>query len=213
MSRADVARPVPTRSLLVRDIQVLATLDSKLGDIRDAAIYIEGNVIKWVGASSELKQEHTKADEVISLPNRVVIPGLINTHHHMFQSLTRCLAQVCHTARIACTKHSNSAAKSADLVGSATVWLAGGMLWSLATPDGKLPTSGKHVTLFVVGTQQGHRQTMIGEINIQYAFNDQRRLTTEHVLSFNVRTMPASTQYSEEAGINGIYNKSKQCLP
>lgn len=94
MAKAGVARPVLTRSLLVRDIQLLATLDSTLGDIRDAAIYIEGNVIQWVGASNDLTEAHTKADEVISLPSRVVIPGLINTHHHMFQGLTRCLAQV-----------------------------------------------------------------------------------------------------------------------
>jgi len=33
MSRAGKARPVPTRSLLVRDIQILATLDPELGDI------------------------------------------------------------------------------------------------------------------------------------------------------------------------------------
>ena len=94
MAKAGDARPVLARSLLVRDIQLLATLDSTLGDIRDAAIYIEGNVVQWVGASTALTETHTKADEVISLPNRVVIPGLINTHHHMFQGLTRCLAQV-----------------------------------------------------------------------------------------------------------------------
>lgn len=95
MSRAGSARPVPSRSLLVRDIQVLATLDAELGDIRDAAIYVQGNVIRWVGKSSDLPEELTAADEVISLPNRVLIPGLVNTHHHMFQSLTRCVAQVC----------------------------------------------------------------------------------------------------------------------
>ena len=94
LSKAGAARLVPTRSLLVRDIQLLATLDTELGDIRDAAIYIEGNVIKWVGASTQLTQLHQNAEETISLSNRVVIPGLINTHHHMFGCLTRCLAQV-----------------------------------------------------------------------------------------------------------------------
>ena len=94
MSRAGHARPVPTRSLLVRDIKIVATLDPKLGDIRNAAVFVEGNVIKWVGPSSELPKEFQKADEAISLPDRVLIPGLVNTHHHMFQSLTRCVAQV-----------------------------------------------------------------------------------------------------------------------
>lgn len=94
MSRAGQARPVPTRSLLVRDVQILATLDPELGDIRDAAIYVEGNVIVWVGTSNNIPKEYAKADETLSLPDRVLIPGLVNTHHHMFQCLTRCVAQV-----------------------------------------------------------------------------------------------------------------------
>ena len=94
MSRAGSVRSVPSRSLLVRDIQILATLDTDLGDIRDAAVYVEGNVIKWVGASVDLPKD-ISADDTISLPNRVLIPGLVNTHHHMFQCLTRCVAQVC----------------------------------------------------------------------------------------------------------------------
>lgn len=92
--RAGRVRPVPTRSLLVRDIQILATLDTELGDIRDAAVYVEGNTIKWVGASVDIPKE-IDADKTVSLPNRVLIPGLVNTHHHMFQCLTRCVAQVC----------------------------------------------------------------------------------------------------------------------
>jgi len=95
MSRAGHARPVPTRSMLVRDIQILATLDPELGDIRNAAIHVQGNVIKWVGASCDIPKTYATADETISLPDRVLIPGLVNTHHHMFQCLTRCLAQVC----------------------------------------------------------------------------------------------------------------------
>ena len=105
MSRAGSVRPVPSSSLLVRDIQILATLDTDLGDIRDAAVYVEGNVIKWVGASVDLPKD-ISADETISLPNRVLIPGLVNTHHHMFQTLTRCVAQVCKA--LASALHSNA---------------------------------------------------------------------------------------------------------
>ncbi|WP_163540270.1 amidohydrolase family protein, partial [Klebsiella pneumoniae] len=39
-----------------------------------------------VGASAELPQV---ADEVIDLAGHVLLPGLVNTHHHMYQSLTR----------------------------------------------------------------------------------------------------------------------------
>ena len=70
MSKAGAARLVPTSSLLVRDIQLLATLDTELGDIRDAAIYIEGKVIKWVGAAAQLTQLHQDAEETISLESR-----------------------------------------------------------------------------------------------------------------------------------------------
>ena len=94
MVKGGQARAVPSKSLLVKDIQLLATLDSELGDISDAAIYVDGNVIKWVGQNNNIPQEYSNADETISLPDRVVIPGLVNTHHHMFQCLTRCIAQV-----------------------------------------------------------------------------------------------------------------------
>ena len=93
MARGGQARAVPRKSILLRDIQLLATLDADLGDITDAAIFVEGNVIKWVGSTQDIPEEYSHA-ETISLPNRVVIPGLVNTHHHMFQCLTRCIAQV-----------------------------------------------------------------------------------------------------------------------
>lgn len=96
------ARAVPSESLLVKDIQLLATLDSELGDISDAAIYVAGNVIKWVGPTSSLPSQYANADDTISLADRIVIPGLVNTHHHMFQCLTRCIAQV----RPSCMLHS-----------------------------------------------------------------------------------------------------------
>jgi len=43
-------------------------------------------VIEQVGPSATLPQT---ADEVIDASHHVVLPGLINTHHHMYQSLTR----------------------------------------------------------------------------------------------------------------------------
>ena len=99
MTPGGQARAVPSKSLLVKDIQLLATMDAELGDINDAAIYVVGNVIKWVGPTSSLPSKYADADETLSLPDRIVIPGLVNTHHHMFQCLTRCIAQV----RASCT--------------------------------------------------------------------------------------------------------------
>ena len=73
-------------TLLIRNARVVVTMDATRREIADGAVFIRGNVIEAVGPSSELP--HT-ADEIIDAADHVVLPGLINTHHHMFQSLTR----------------------------------------------------------------------------------------------------------------------------
>ena len=64
---------------------MLATLSDEYGDIADAAIYVKGNVIRWVGRTVEIPPEYRIADTVMSMDNRVVIPGLVCCHHHMYQ--------------------------------------------------------------------------------------------------------------------------------
>jgi cytosine/adenosine deaminase-related metal-dependent hydrolase len=73
-------------SLLVRHADVVVTMDAARREIRDGGVYVEGNAIVAVGRTDELPPH---ADEVIDLAGHVVMPGLVNTHHHMFQSLTR----------------------------------------------------------------------------------------------------------------------------
>lgn len=80
-----------SRTLLVRNIHTLVTFDGARREISNGAMFIRDGVIVAVGAEHELPA--FSADEVITLPNHVVIPGLVNTHHHMYQSLTRVLAQ------------------------------------------------------------------------------------------------------------------------
>ena len=79
------------KTLLVTDIHMLATMDDAGREIRNGALYIEDGVIVAVSTTDELRDR--AADEVIRLPDHVVIPGLVNTHHHMYQTLTRCFAQ------------------------------------------------------------------------------------------------------------------------
>ena len=74
------------KTLLIKHARVLVTMDEERREIADGAVFIRGNVIAQVGASSDLPGE---ADEVIDASQHIVIPGLINTHHHMYQSLTR----------------------------------------------------------------------------------------------------------------------------
>jgi 8-oxoguanine deaminase len=74
------------RTLLARNADVLVTMDADRREIRNGGLLIDGNRIVAVGPSDTLP---ASADEVIDLAGHVVIPGLINTHHHMFQCLTR----------------------------------------------------------------------------------------------------------------------------
>lgn len=75
-----------TSSLLIKNARVVVTMDDTRREISNGAVYIIDNVIAEVGLSADLPQT---ADEVIDATDHVVMPGLINTHHHMYQSLTR----------------------------------------------------------------------------------------------------------------------------
>lgn len=74
------------KTLLIRNADLVVTMDAERREIRGGGVFIEDNRIVAVGASDTLP---TSADEVIDLAGHVLIPGLINTHHHMYQSLTR----------------------------------------------------------------------------------------------------------------------------
>ncbi|MFS0754872.1 8-oxoguanine deaminase [Noviherbaspirillum sp. 1P10PC] len=74
------------KTLLVRNARLLVTMDAQRREIPDGAVFIRGHVIEQVGPSAELPGE---ADEIIDASGRLVMPGMVNTHHHMYQSLTR----------------------------------------------------------------------------------------------------------------------------
>jgi 8-oxoguanine deaminase len=78
-------------TLLVRNIHTLATMDAMRRELRDAAIYVRDHAIVAVGELASMPA--TTADRVIDGRRHVVLPGLVNTHHHLFQALTRVLAQ------------------------------------------------------------------------------------------------------------------------
>jgi 8-oxoguanine deaminase len=79
------------RTLLARNAEIVVTMDDARREIRAGAVYAEDNVIAAVGPTADLPGA---ADEVIDLAGHVLLPGLVNTHHHMYQSLTRALPQV-----------------------------------------------------------------------------------------------------------------------
>ena len=78
-------------TLIVKHIHTLATMNDAGQVLNDAALIAQDGVIRWLGATAELPE--MPADEVLDLRGHVVMPGMVNTHHHMFQSLTRVIAQ------------------------------------------------------------------------------------------------------------------------
>ncbi len=78
------------RSLLLKNALRLATMDDARREIADGAVLVRGPEIVAVGPTAEIVAAHRGPfDEVIDLTGHVLLPGLVNTHHHMSQSLTR----------------------------------------------------------------------------------------------------------------------------
>lgn len=77
-------------TLLVRNASILVTMDDKRREIVNGALFIRDNMIEQVGTTDRLPD---RADEILDLSGHIVLPGLVNTHHHMYQTLTRVIAQ------------------------------------------------------------------------------------------------------------------------
>ncbi len=74
------------RTLLLRHATVVATMDDARTEIPDGAVLVRGDVIAAVGPTATLP---AAADEVVDLTGHALLPGFVNTHHHLYQSLTR----------------------------------------------------------------------------------------------------------------------------
>ena len=71
-------------TLLVKDLDYIATVDDDFTVIEGGGIYVEGNRIAAVG-----RKVPTTADTVVDGRGRIAFPGMVNTHHHLYQTLTR----------------------------------------------------------------------------------------------------------------------------
>ncbi len=103
-------------SCLLLHADVLVTMDPATGEIPDGAVLVRDGFVVQVGTSADLAPLADRVDDVVDLQGCVAMPGLINTHHHMYQTLTRALP----------------AAQDAELFG----WLqALYPVWGRMTPD------------------------------------------------------------------------------
>lgn len=77
-------------TLLLQQAEMLVTMDANRRELRDGALLIEDQQITWVGPTSELPTATMPPiDRVIDARGKLVMPGMVNTHHHFYQTLTR----------------------------------------------------------------------------------------------------------------------------
>lgn len=106
--------------LILRHADILVTMDAARREIADGAVVCDGPAIAWAGPTADLPIAYLEAlldgrAEAVDMRGHVVMPGLVNTHHHMYQSLTRAVPE----------------AQDAELFG----WLTNlYLLWARITP-------------------------------------------------------------------------------
>ena len=149
-------------TLLVKNIHTLVTVDADRRELRGGALFVRENVIEQVGLTAELP---ATADEVLDLAGRyLVLPGLVNTHHHFYQTLTRAVP----------------AAQNADLFG----WLrALYPVWAKLTPEAIFvsaqtaaaelmlsgcTTASDHLYLFPNGSTLDDEIRAVGELGLRF---------------------------------------------
>jgi 8-oxoguanine deaminase len=86
-------------TLLIDHADCIATFDdpdpTQGRELKDASVFVRGHRIEWMGPAVELPPDlRAEADEVVDARGHLVTPGLVNTHHHMYQSLTRAIPGV-----------------------------------------------------------------------------------------------------------------------
>ncbi|MEK7325198.1 MAG: 8-oxoguanine deaminase, partial [Chloroflexota bacterium] len=74
-------------TLVLRHAEVLVTMDSARREIRDGGMIIRDGVIEAVAPTNELPT--VMEANLVDMSGHIVLPGLVNTHHHLYQTLTR----------------------------------------------------------------------------------------------------------------------------
>ena len=76
-------------NLLLKNIYLLAKMNQNRDKFSNYDLLIQNNKIKKIATNIEQKNA-----EIIDCSTKLVIPGLVNSHHHLFQTLTRNIPQV-----------------------------------------------------------------------------------------------------------------------
>jgi 8-oxoguanine deaminase len=73
-------------TFLLQNASVIVTMDSLRREVQHGGIFVRDKLIEQVGVSTDLPKT---ADQTFDARDMVILPGLVNTHHHLYQTLTR----------------------------------------------------------------------------------------------------------------------------
>ena len=73
-------------TLLIRDAAHVETFDDAGRTFASGSILVRGGVIEAVGPADAVPRD---AERIVDARGCIVLPGLVNTHHHFYQTLTR----------------------------------------------------------------------------------------------------------------------------
>ncbi|HJO34431.1 MAG: 8-oxoguanine deaminase [Anaerolineales bacterium] len=73
-------------ALAIRNAEILVTMDEQRREMPGGGMIVRDGMIESVRGSEEM--QHVEA-ETLDLGGHLVFPGLVNTHHHLYQTLTR----------------------------------------------------------------------------------------------------------------------------
>ncbi|GAH25874.1 unnamed protein product, partial [marine sediment metagenome] len=76
-------------SILIKNIKEIVTMDSERTRLKSCSLLIKDNKISKIACDIKFP-----AEEIIDGSDYFLYPGLINTHHHFYQTLTRNIPQV-----------------------------------------------------------------------------------------------------------------------
>ncbi len=76
---------------LIRNAAVVVTMDDAGTEIAGGALAMRDGMVLAVGTTADLAPLAGHADEIVEAAGCVVTPGLVNTHHHLYQTLTRAM--------------------------------------------------------------------------------------------------------------------------
>ncbi|RKZ28582.1 8-oxoguanine deaminase [bacterium] len=75
--------------IFLKNCYYIATFNDAGDELSNHDILIKGNVIDKIAPNIELAPEDAANAEIIDCSDYLIIPGMVNCHHHFYQTLTR----------------------------------------------------------------------------------------------------------------------------